>query len=142
VSSLESITAAASLAEQGGRSLGAYLGWIGVFIAAILLVGMFILAYRRRMLGPNDSADHARGLLDGLRRLRDTGQMTPQEYDAARKTIAGKLAGKEPGIPPRRPNPTPSGGAAARPGFDLTGAPLPRPDPQGGREPRTNPDSR
>lgn len=100
--------------------------WVGVLIVVVAVGGGVLLAYRRRILdkGTQDQA----GLLDSLRAMRDSGQITPDEFDAARKRMAARVAGVAP--PPSaasRPLPADPAVRKAHPGFDLTGAPLPRP---------------
>ncbi|MCC6661317.1 MAG: hypothetical protein IT437_10570 [Phycisphaerales bacterium] len=116
--------------------IGPYLLWIGVFLVLVIGAGLAILAYRKVMLSSH-AADSHTGILDGLRRMRDSGQMTQAEYDSARRAIAAKVRVRQPAHAAAT---RPSGGTAAtegdrtaRPGFDLTGAPLPKADDPEGR---------
>jgi len=106
--------------------------WIGVLLVVTLVAGGVILAMRRRLLGAKDADELSGSMLDDLRSMRSRGEISEEEYDYTRKTIAARAAGREP--PPRpdslRSPPAPDGAIAARPGYDLTGAPLPgREDP-------------
>ena len=88
---------------------------LGGLIVAVVVLGLVILKVRGATLGKSASGADQEGLLAGLRRMRDAGEISPDEYDAARKGMAAKAAGMK----QQRP------GLVAKPGFDLTGAPLP-----------------
>lgn len=104
--------------------------WLGALVVATLVLGVILLAMRRRLLDSDDAEPGAGSMLDDLRAMRDRGEISQAEYDHTRKTIAARAAGREP--PPRpdesRSPEAPDGSVAARPGYDLTGAPLPRPE--------------
>lgn len=108
------------LAQQGG--IVSYLAWVGAFIVVVVLAGVALLVYRRRVLADEHESERQRGLLDDLRAMRDRGAISQDEYDAARRSIASRLAGRAP-VVPRSPGPA---GRAAAPGVDLTGDPLPK----------------
>jgi hypothetical protein len=96
----------------------------GIGIVAVTLLGVVLISARRRLLA-KPSEDQA-GLFDSLRQMRDRGQLSPAEFDAARKRMAARVAGVPP--PPSaatQPPPPDPAVRIARPGFDLTGAPLP-----------------
>lgn len=112
---------------SGAGGLGHFLIWIGAFIGIIAVAGLALLAYRKRMLSAQDAASSG-SLLDQLRRMHKEGSMTQQEYDAARKAIVSRVAARGPGAPPK-PAPAKPDALTAKPGFDLTGAPLPTPPP-------------
>lgn len=129
----------ASLAQT--KSLLPFFAWLGVAIAGVALVGLAMMWYRRRVLSKGAEGG-GRDLMDGLRAMRDRGELTPEEYDAAKRAMVARLAGASPPEPPR-PGSTPQpvrkpaaapGARVATPGFDLTGAPLPK--PPGGSAPR------
>ena len=63
--------------------------------------------------------------LEEMRRLRDSGQMSREEFDAARAAIIGRVSGRAPASAPTRAPSGDAGVRVARPGFDLTGRPLP-----------------
>lgn len=65
----------------------------GLIVVAVL-GGLGVMAVRRRMLAKDTAAADQGGLLEDLRRLRDTGQISPAEFDAARKSIAARLRGE------------------------------------------------
>lgn len=103
------------------RNLGPVLLQLGLLIVAVLVLGLVILAVRKAMF-KEDDAGAGGSLLDDLRGLRDSGEISEVEYDYLRKCIAARVAGKE--LPPRPPE-LEQVELRARPGFDLTGEPLP-----------------
>ena len=88
---------AAGLAQAGppgaGQDLGSFVVWILVLIVAAIVAGVVLMLVRRRLLSPGPDAG-GEGLMDSLRRARDAGEMTPEEYDAARRAIAARVAGR------------------------------------------------
>lgn len=131
---------------RGGRgSLTEFFLWLGLAIVAIVAAGLAIAWYRSRVLR-GDGASVQAGLMDDLRAMRDRGELSVEEFDAAKRAIVARFSGGAPvapaaGAPPgkvlkRAVSPPEAGGAVAKPGFDLTGAPLPRPPgdhPRGAR---------
>lgn len=96
---------------------------LGALIVVVVVAGLIIMKIRASMLSKGRESDE--GIFAGLRAMRDSGELSLDEYDAARKRLAAKAAGVPPPPPPARaPKP---GDLRAQPGFDLTGAPLPRP---------------
>lgn len=63
-------------------------------LAGLALVGgLAIMLFRRKLLkGDDPAADET--LFESLRRMRDSGQMSIEEYEAARKTMVKKAAEK------------------------------------------------
>lgn len=59
--------------------------------------------------------------------MRDRGEISEEEYDQTRRTIAARAAGREPPEPPSPVDWAGESGRVARPGYDLTGEPLPGP---------------
>jgi len=117
------------LAKKG--DLGEYLLWVGAAIGCIVLATLVILWYRRRILGPADSNEHA-SLLDELRAMRAKGEISEEEFAATKHAMATRAAGK-PRTPAAPRTSTPE--RVAPPGFDLTGAPLPKPTDSRSNEP-------
>lgn len=112
------------------------LMWVGALIIAVLFLGIVILLLRKRLF--NREADTATNLLNDLRRMHKSGELSTEEYDAARKALTTRVAATLPtptaAKPPRQARTEPAAGQPeppaelrAKPGFDLTGAPLPTP---------------
>ena len=98
--------------------------WTLVLIAAAIAGGAVVLLVRRRVMR-SDAERRGHGLsLSDLRKMRDRGDLTDEEYERARAAIIGTVAGSGSGGSPMRPTTIP-GEVRARPGFDLTGEPLP-----------------
>ena len=73
---------------------------VGLLIGAAVVLGLVILLVRRKMLGRESSSAEQVGLMDQLRRLRDSGEITPEEFDAARKSMVARMTQGTP-KPPR-----------------------------------------
>src|SRR5262245_61997531 len=99
--------------------------FIGGLILVVVVAGLILLKLRGPMLSKDAGGANQEGLFQGLRRMRDTGEISVEEYDSARKRMAARAAGKPlpPATPPR------DAARLAKPGFDLTGAPLPESRP-------------
>lgn len=125
---------------QSGQGASEALVWAMVLIVAAIVGGFVILAVRKRMLSVPKDDIASEGLFDALRRMRDNGELSQSEYDAARKRILEKaMEGKAPMGPAKTPAQISILTAAAReeskraraddllapPGYDLTGEPLP-----------------
>jgi hypothetical protein len=89
-------------ASQGRDTTGVVV-WVGILIA-VLLVGFIVMMWlRKRMLG-TDTMDQGAGFMDSLREMRNSGQMSQEEFDAARKAMAARIAGARPaGVKTERP---------------------------------------
>lgn len=66
--------------------------WIGVLIVVVVIGGLVLVHMQKRMLKPPGAGPGSAGIMEELRRMRDSGAMTNEEYDAARKAMARKLA--------------------------------------------------
>ena len=112
------------------KSITPYATWIGVMIGALVIAALVLLIFRRRVLA-KDSGGVSAGMLDELRAMLQRGDLTQEEFDAAKAAMVAKLAAK-PGAAPAamlKPKARPAAPAdvrVARPGFDLTGRPLPK----------------
>lgn len=114
--------------------------WAGSLIVVALVGGMLILWIRGRLVERRSEAAGAGTTLEQMRRLRDRGQLSQQEFDAARASLISRLSGQPAPAGQARAAERPSepGAMLAKPGFDLTGAPLPRP-PAGATNPQAPP---
>lgn len=129
--------ASASIGE-GSRDVGTVLVTTGLLIGAVILGGLILMWLRRRMTtetrGGNDAT-----VMESLREMRDSGAISAEEYEAARQGVIERMRGEiqtgSTGVAGVTTSPTrpatglgarpPGDSAVARPGFDLTGAPLP-----------------
>lgn len=86
------------------KSLAPYITWVGVLIVAVVIAGVVLIIVRARVLKKGGDEAQA-GLLDDLREMRNRGEISPEEFDAAKASIAARLSGKrEPGTgaPPQK----------------------------------------
>lgn len=67
--------------------------WIGVLIVVVVAGGLILVQVHKRMLKPPSAGPDVAGIMEELRRMRDTGAMTEEEYEATRRNMARKLAG-------------------------------------------------
>jgi len=126
----------APLPNTGAASSVDVIIWVGALILAVLVLGIVILLLRKSLFARD--ADDASGMLSELRRMHKSGELSTQEYDAARKALTVRVAGRTSPANPSEtqtkrtepPRPAPGGELRAKPGFDLTGAPLPSPAPK------------
>ena len=97
---------------------------IGGLIVAAVIGGILLAVLKSRLLGDSERAAETGGLMDELRRARDVGEITSEEYEAARKVMAARAAGMtEEEVSRIRDKAL--GAKVAEPGLDLTGQPLP-----------------
>ena len=88
---------------QRGGDASAIVVWVVVLIGVIIVGGMLVFVLRRRILAADAAGDHGAGLMDSLRKMRDSGQMSQEEYDATRKAMVARLSKAESGNPnPRK----------------------------------------
>jgi uncharacterized membrane protein len=79
------------LTQPRSDSTAEILLWVGVLIGAILLLAVVIFAVRRRTLHRSDDAESDATVMESLRTMRDSGQMTNEEFDAARRAMVEKI---------------------------------------------------
>ena len=66
--------------------------YVGLLLLVLLAGAVTVFLLRRKLLGSESSVDTTTGLMESMRQLRDSGQMTQAEYDAARKTMAQRVS--------------------------------------------------
>lgn len=81
---------AARARPPGRGDVGPVLLWLGVLIGLAIIGGVVMMLVRRRVLARDQESQE--GLMESLRKMRDSGVMSRDEYDAARRSIATKLA--------------------------------------------------
>lgn len=62
-----------------------------VMIAALLVLTVAILLIRKHTLRPDPPSVVPGSFLEELRRMRDSGAISPIEYDMARRSLAAKI---------------------------------------------------
>ncbi|MBL0926132.1 MAG: SHOCT domain-containing protein [Phycisphaerales bacterium] len=109
--------------------VGPVLLWLAVLLGLVLAAGLAVLYLRTRLLG-KDAGPGAGGLTLGeLRKLRDAGRITEEEFGRARDAVIG---GASAGVPRSDASVLRGGALRAPRGVDLTGEPLPRPPAEPG----------
>jgi len=140
----------APIPNTGASTSVDVLVWVGALIVAVLILGIAILLIRKRLF--EKDTEEVSSMLGELRRMHKSGELTTEEYDAARKALTINVANRI--VPPKASNPAPEkpathqkpaparreapGEVRAKPGFDLTGGarggahrrPPPRPPPR------------
>ena len=118
----------------GAGSVGLVMLWLGVLLVVVLVGGFALLFLRRWLLDTGDGRGDTGWDLRSLRAMRDQGEISDDEYERARATIVEALSKPSSPTTPAVAGPTPHSGGErrAKPGFDLTGEPLP--DFSGGGE--------
>lgn len=84
------VAATASQTSSGGTPR--VLAWVVVLIVCVLAGAVAVLLIRRRVLGSQTASDGTEGLMQSLRRMRDEGRMTHEEYEAARRSMAKRVS--------------------------------------------------
>lgn len=149
-----------SVPPPGPNRAGYVVTLVIILIGVVMAGGLVILLIRRRLFA-NDASHNQASAMDSIRAMRDSGQISTEEYDTMRKRMVEKIKGNTPSarivpalqlpaaptratdpaaseppnaapVPaiPATPSPSPAApvpGVLARPGFDLTGQPLPFP---------------
>ncbi len=82
----------AATAAQSSGGTPRVLAWVLVLIVLVLAGAVAVLLIRRRVLGSQGATDGTEGLMQSLRRLRDEGRMTHEEYEAARRSMAKRVS--------------------------------------------------
>ena len=102
------------------------LPWLAALLGLALLGGLIVFLLHKHYLKATDD-DAQRGFLEDLRRLRDEGEITEDEYETARLKVIARLTGKD-FEQLRNDAIRKAGGRVAEPGRDLLGRTLPTPN--------------
>ncbi|MBK7405583.1 MAG: cbb3-type cytochrome oxidase assembly protein [Phycisphaerales bacterium] len=113
-----------------GKDFTTYLLVIASVIVLLIIAGAVIFALRKKLFSDEESADGAAvGVLETMREMWTRGEISEDEFRTAQAAIVAKASGSrsKPASPSRPQTPvTRAGELRARPGYDLTGEPLPR----------------
>lgn len=102
-----------TMLTQGSSPQVGVVVWVGVLIVLLVGAGLGVLWFRRKLLSRQDDPGSQGSLMEDLRRMRDRGQLSKEEFDAARRAMTRRLAGelKGPAGPKGRTRPGPPGSA-------------------------------
>lgn len=86
-----SVSVSGGPTSQGAPSIGGGLLAIGGLLLFALVGGLFVLRARKKLFAP-ESDTHSTGLLlDDMRAMLKRGEISQEEFDAARKSLAAKM---------------------------------------------------
>jgi len=104
---------------------------IGLLIVLVVIGGLIAAWLRRRYLEPDQPPAPGALSLQDLRSLHAQGRLSDEEYESLRAAALREHAdpGTTHGTPTPPASPVRDGALRARPGFDLSGEPLPNPAP-------------
>jgi len=109
---------------QEKQDLNAMFVNLGIVVALVLVAGVVMLMVRKRIFAAGLDDETGGSMFEDLRRMRDAGEISIEEYEYLRKCIVAKVSGHEP--PPRPAGLVDSiGELRAKPGYDLAGDPIP-----------------
>ena len=81
---------------------GSIIFW-GIVIVLIIVVGLLVVLYVKRMLLSDDAPGHPAFTLSDLRQMHKSGKMTAEEFERAKAKIIGTTtAPRPPANPPRQ----------------------------------------
>ncbi len=115
------------------------LFWVGLLVGVSLFGGILIVILRRRLMHRDDKPEDSGGFLNELRRLRNAGEISLEQYEASRDALLGRGPARARTV--LKGEIHEDGTILARPGFDLTGTPLPPPSRPAGGDGETGPKS-
>lgn len=146
ITSVPSLAMSLQPAGRGGVPTQPIVMWTIVLIGLVMLGGLLVMLFRRQLLAKDAGQPDHGSVMESIRAMRDAGQISNAEYEAMKRRMVdairhgstpftGAPPPAPPGIATRAPAPTlpapgPKNQRVAKPGFDLTGAPLPRPPRQ------------
>lgn len=65
--------------------------WVAVLVVVVIVGGVMILLVRRWLLAKDADASSGAGMMEGLRGMRRSGQISEEEYDLIRKRMALRI---------------------------------------------------
>jgi hypothetical protein len=74
--------------------LGSVLIWVGVLMTLTLLGGLAVLWYRKQVLSKAAESDPGT-LMEQFRRMRDSGEMSAEEFEATKRAMVAKMRGSQ-----------------------------------------------
>lgn len=74
-----------------------------LLIVATALLGMVIMALRKRLLAKDDEVLHPAGTMEQFRRMHANGEITDQQFEAAKQRFKAKVQKHLQDSPPKRP---------------------------------------
>lgn len=78
---------------QSNSDAAVRLAVLAVALVVVVIVFGVVLMFLRRTLNKEDEAPGEGLMLDDLRKLRDTGQITHEEFQRAVDSMAGRISG-------------------------------------------------
>ena len=116
-----------TIARSSGSVADVWI-WVVVLLVVVVLGGVLIIMVRKRAHG-DDLDRPALGLsLADLREMKAEGRLSDEEFERAKAMVIGELGGKVERTSAERvrvQGRIVDGALRARPGYDLTGQPLP-----------------
>ncbi len=91
--------------------------WLGVMLVLTVAGGIFVMFVRRRLFGGGQDGIGEEGILDSLRRMRDQGEISQQEFESARRAMLEKAMSRK--SPAKSAKPDADAGASRGPRGDL-----------------------
>lgn len=75
---------------------------VGLLIVCTVVLGMLVMRARRRLLARHETHDEL-SLMESLRRMRDRGDMSIEEFEQARRALIGRATRRPPTAAPPAP---------------------------------------
>lgn len=101
------------------------LPWVLGLILLSLAAGGALMMLRKRLFGVGDEDEMPPLMISELRKLRDEGRLSNEEYEQARSAIIANTKEQAPSRPVSLPQTRSTSERVAPPGLDLTGERLP-----------------
>ncbi|MFZ4723528.1 MAG: SHOCT domain-containing protein [Phycisphaerales bacterium] len=87
-----------------GDLFGRLLPWLGGLLVLAIVGGMVMLWTRRMAVGREKARPNDGFGMDGLRGMLDRGEITPEEYDRARRKLVQRVRESSPATRGDRPS--------------------------------------